>query len=962
MTQFIVTHIDGSKLNLHSRAKGTFVESAKFRNRWQSYAELTLEITAYKAPEWAYFDMLVVDDTPVFLHEWNEAKHIDNKGTKYILHFYGVEKMLFEASPFLDIDSAGVCISKEQPPLVGNLEFFGNVLCNCVNYRGFDVNTGQRYKQNTIKLGTCPAGTKHLLVSTTEYNAFAALLAVCSAFKTHYTITINPADDTDYLLNFGVAPGVYAPLAYGRGKGLYRLDRKSISNENVKTILTVLGSSKNLPQGYGKQRLELDETLYPGSIIADNDKIQTFGAWNDVYIAEDIMPEYRGEILGVNTEDKFTFYCELDDFDPTGGTLNMLTGNLAGSNFRIAAFNAANGKITVEELVDSSGFAVPSVAPYLFATGDTFTIVDIPMPQAYIEIAQQALAEAGQARYLEVSQPRVAYNVALHSRFVKSHGSRPRVGMYFPISDARYGVDKAVQCVTLERNLLAQDEYEYTNCEVADNVVETLGAKIYKQSKEAQALLKHLGATRLTTPTSSLQGTARTAQSAAVAAAEAVAALEAEAARIAAEAYADGILSDEEAARIADVAAKLTEAKQYAAAQAEAAESAAKTYAEGQAAAAQAAAEAVAAAEAEAAELAANAYADGIVDAEEARAIAEAAAKLTEAKNHANTQAAAAEAAASTYAAAQAEAARLAAIASAKTYTDTEVTAAKGYADSTAAAAQSAAEAYALAKANLAETNAEAYADGIVDAEEAARIAEATAKLNEAKTYAETKATAAENAAKAYADTQLGNFATTVTGSLSDLQNQIDGNITTWFYAYVPTTGNAPANTWTTTALKNQHIGDLFYVNNDSLEEDGFCYRWTGTAWELIKDTQITKALADAAAAQDTADSKRRVFVATPTTPYDIGDLWLKSGDLYKCKVARLTGSYVASDWEKGVKYTDDTVANAAAAAAAAAQSAADDAQDAADAANALLTNIASDSKLTASEKQATKKEWDIIQ
>ncbi|HPB85566.1 MAG TPA: hypothetical protein PLR63_07245, partial [Paludibacteraceae bacterium] len=503
MTQFITTHIDGSKLNLHSRAKGTFVESAKFRNRWQSYAELTLEIIAYKAPEWAYFDMLVIEDTPVFLHEWNEAQHIDNKGTKYILHFYGIEKMLFEASPFLDIDSEGAYISKDKPPIVGNLELFGNVLCNCINYRAFNTTTGQRYKQDTIKLGTCPAGTKHLLVSTTEYNAFAALLAVCSAFKTHYTITINPEGDTDYLLNFGVAPGVYAPLAYGRGKGLYRLDRKSISNENVKTILTVLGSSKNLPQGYGKQRLELDETLYPGSIIADNYKIQTFGAWNDVYIAEDIMPEYRGEILGVDTEDKYAFYCELDDFDPTGGTLNMLTGSLAGSNFRIASFNAASGKITVEELVDSSGFAVPSVAPYLFAAGDTFTIVDIPMPQAYIEIAQQALAEAGQARYLEVSQPRVAYNVALHSRFIESHGSRPRVGMYIPISDARYGVNKAVQCITLERNLLAQDEYEYTNCEVADNVVETLGAKIYKQSKEAQALLKHLGATHLTTPTSS---------------------------------------------------------------------------------------------------------------------------------------------------------------------------------------------------------------------------------------------------------------------------------------------------------------------------------------------------------------------------------------------------------------------------------------------------------------------------
>ena len=145
---------------------------------------------------------------------------------------------------------------------------------------------------------------------------------------------------------------------------------------------------------------------------------------------------------------------------------------------------------------------------------------------------------------------------------------------------------------------------------------------------------------------------------------------------------------------------------------------------------------------------------------------------------------------------------------------------------------------------------------------------------------------------------------------IAHLQSQIDGNITTWFYAYVPTTANAPASGWTTTALKNQHLGDLFYDT-----ETGYCYRYqlSGAtySWQRITDTDVTTALANAAAAQDTADSKRRVFVATPTTPYDIGDLWLKSGDLYKCKVNRATGSYVASDWEKGVKYTDDTVANA---------------------------------------------------
>jgi hypothetical protein len=291
------------------------------------------------------------------------------------------------------------------------------------------------------------------------------------------------------------------------------------------------------------------------------------------------------------------------------------------------------------------------------------------------------------------------------------------------------------------------------------------------------------------------------------------------------------------------------------------------------------ASEVYAAAQAEAARIAAEAYADGEIDAEEARAIADATAKMNEAKSYALAQAAAAE------------------------------SAAKSYAEAQAAAAQAAAEAVAEAEAESAEISAKAYADGVVSAEEQRAIAEAAAKLTEAKNYAESQAAAAESAAKAYADTQLGNFATTVTGSLSDLQNQIDGSITTHFYAYVPTTSNAPASGWTTTAMKNQHLGDLFYNT-----ATGFCYRYqlvsSVYSWQRITDSDVTKALADAAEAKDTADSKRRVFVATPTTPYDIGDLWLKSGDLYKCKVTRATGSYVASDWEKGVKYTDDTVAN----------------------------------------------------
>lgn len=78
-------------------------------------------------------------------------------------------------------------------------------------------------------------------------------------------------------------------------------------------------------------------------------------------------------------------------------------------------------------------------------------------------------------------------------------------------------------------------------------------------------------------------------------------------------------------------------------------------------------------------------------------------------------------------------------------------------------------------------------------------------------------------------------------------------------------------------------------------------------------NTNATSAINKANTAQSTADSKAKVFTSTPTVPYKIGDLWVQgtSGDVMKCKTARATGSYTASDWEKASKYTDDTKANA---------------------------------------------------
>lgn len=193
-----------------------------------------------------------------------------------------------------------------------------------------------------------------------------------------------------------------------------------------------------------------------------------------------------------------------------------------------------------------------------------------------------------------------------------------------------------------------------------------------------------------------------------------------------------------------------------------------------------------------------------------------------------------------------------------------------------------------------------------------------------------------ENSAKGLTEEQVNNLIKN-SQVITDLQNQVDGAIETWFYDGVPTLKNAPASSWATDKEKDTHLGDLYYDNKTGkayrFAKDGNTYKWT-----VITDTDIAKALSDAAKAQETADGKMKVFSAQPIPPYQLGDIWVNAtyptdGSTYKnevlrCQTAKGAGSQFAiGDWIKASKYTDDTVANAAKAAAEKAQKAAEKAQ-----------------------------------
>lgn len=181
-------------------------------------------------------------------------------------------------------------------------------------------------------------------------------------------------------------------------------------------------------------------------------------------------------------------------------------------------------------------------------------------------------------------------------------------------------------------------------------------------------------------------------------------------------------------------------------------------------------------------------------------------------------------------------------------------------------------------------------------------------------------------------DSDLNAFAKTIEESLKGIQDQLDKKAETWYQTADPSTS------WTTDTAKKEHKGDLWY--NTSNNQTFF---WNGAKWD--KQDVPTEVF-------DKIDGKSSIYVSKPAS-YEERDLWILEAAYTLGGVAYSKGelvvatktnaSFSADDWTKKVKYTDDTVANAA-------KKAAEEAKKAADTAQTNVTNLG---KTVTSNKKA---------
>lgn len=180
------------------------------------------------------------------------------------------------------------------------------------------------------------------------------------------------------------------------------------------------------------------------------------------------------------------------------------------------------------------------------------------------------------------------------------------------------------------------------------------------------------------------------------------------------------------------------------------------------------------------------------------------------------------------------------------------------------------------------------------------------------------KAEEARIAAQLYADEK---FVNSITHNLeiAEIQDQLDKSITTHYYAGLPGSEVEPEINWTTDALRNLHLGDLYY-DKDTGKTYRYLFDDPDYKWVEVVDQSIIDVMEKANQAFDIAtDHKRRIFVDTPVTPYDIGDMWIEDfnedgvytpGEIKRSTVDRTESeSYNLNDWVLASKYTDDSQA-----------------------------------------------------
>lgn len=426
----------------------------------------------------------------------------------YEVEMEGVQYDLLRATYDLTIDTTSNKLQDVQgDALTGDLRRFATVL----------ISNASRVFAGQWALGECPetAADRTLTFGETD-NCLAVLQRLCKEFETEFEIAQAGGVRTIHFKKVGQTfPFTFR---YGRGKGLYALERQNVSSANIITRLKVYGSTRNITARYRAQRLCLPGKKKGESFLEKGNAVNRFGVWEATKYFEDIYPKQKGRVTAVDAASELVFTDSAMAFDlsekvtskgadgkeetkttyllpGTSAKVHFNTGNLSGYEFEVAKYDHATKTFTLKAFKDDRGETFPSKtsAAFRIGVGDEYSLLDIAPPQAVVDAAEKELEEAGNKYYDQNSQPKVQYGLTVAEEFLRSLsgvGSTSdvfAVGDYIPVEDEALEVKKSVRIQSFTRNLLRPYDYQLT---LSDTVTTSIINRIISDQIETDKIIR----------------------------------------------------------------------------------------------------------------------------------------------------------------------------------------------------------------------------------------------------------------------------------------------------------------------------------------------------------------------------------------------------------------------------------------------------------------------------------------
>lgn len=322
-------------------------------------------------------------------------------------------------------------------------------------------------------------------ISMSNQNCWSALSLVNTEYKLNYfvkgrSVTIG-----------GAEPAVNNVFEYGKGKGLYEIERISDADTGIVTKLRAYGGTRNLDYSYPKKP-EWTDSILPANyalsplrlmlpsfktdgvtdfVLASNEAIAKYGIREGVITYDDIYPSITGmknsagqaideikSVDAITSETQPTFTVQLYDlgFDlnesltTDEAQLSMKSGALQGYAFTITKIVKASdgsytltlGRNTLEE-ADTDNFTVPN-KDWNMKAGDKFVLLNILMPQEYIRAAENRLLERAKEYLAKYSSTNYSYNIGVDEIFMARNANfynEIMEGKRLTVNDLEMGID-----------------------------------------------------------------------------------------------------------------------------------------------------------------------------------------------------------------------------------------------------------------------------------------------------------------------------------------------------------------------------------------------------------------------------------------------------------------------------------------------------------------------------------------